>query len=523
MHSNFYKIGLALSLFVLLTGCILQMLGGSAFPERQSTSAWGLDDAYIGYRYAENLTHGEGLVFNPGERVEGYSNLLFVLAVAPGYWLTDRDGVYFYVVLINIACALGALTLFSEELRRRLGERCAVAGALLFALCLPFWAVVAGGLETSPHLLIIVAIWIWVERVATDPSRRSTIALAIFGVLSVLVRLDGFLIPGIAILYLLLRRRVRPALICAATLAAALGLCELWRLEYYGALLPTTYYLKVAGPMGVRLSHARDEFIRIALLEGLWPYVIILLSTLAMWTYDLYRRGQQAFSQLRFEMLFTPLWIAYWFYIGGDHFWDRFLIILYPLGIFALLRTFEKFTTSRWAAVGLLLLAAVQAGTPALVDSRFRYDFNKYDCWIGTGKFLGEKYPGKRVAVGALGKIPYFSGMYAIDILGLADPVVAHLPAKSNRFEPGHLKFDPDYTLSRKPDVIALSIFPNGDFSFGLTRAKYEQAGYHLKYLVDTRRSPPAGPRFIEVNGIDGKTVSRMIASGYEYGIVVKN
>lgn len=41
--------------------------------------------------------------------------------------------------------------------------------------------------------------------------------------------------------------------------------------------------------------------------EGLWPYIIILLSTLAMWTYDLYRRGRRAFNQLRFEMLFTPL------------------------------------------------------------------------------------------------------------------------------------------------------------------------------------------------------------------------
>lgn len=266
MHSTFYKIGLAVSLLVLLTGCILRTLGGSAFPERQSTSAWGLDDGYIGYRYAENLAHGEGLVFNPGERVEGYSNLLFVLAVAPGCWLTDRDGVYFYVVLMNIACALGALTLFSEELRRRLGERCAVAGAMLFALCLPFWAVVAGGLETSPHLLILLAIWIWVERVAADPSPRGTVALAVFCVLSLLVRLDGFLIPGIAILYLLLRRRVRPALICAATLAVAMRACELWRLEYYGALLPTADYLKVSGPMGLRLDHARDEFVRIALL-----------------------------------------------------------------------------------------------------------------------------------------------------------------------------------------------------------------------------------------------------------------
>src|SRR5262249_45093435 len=40
------------------------------------------DDAYISYRYADNLVRGHGLVFNPGERVEGYSNFLWVMLAA---------------------------------------------------------------------------------------------------------------------------------------------------------------------------------------------------------------------------------------------------------------------------------------------------------------------------------------------------------------------------------------------------------------------------------------------------------
>ena len=42
------------------------------------------DDAYISYRYAQNLVDGHGLIFNVGERVEGYSNLLWTLIVAGG-------------------------------------------------------------------------------------------------------------------------------------------------------------------------------------------------------------------------------------------------------------------------------------------------------------------------------------------------------------------------------------------------------------------------------------------------------
>src|SRR5208337_3877077 len=139
-QSNFYKAGLALCLLVLLVGSILQTLGGTSFLEHESKSEWGLDDAYISYRYTENLVRGEGLVFNHGERVEGYSNFLYVLAVAPAFWVTDRDGVYFFSVLLNLVCALGALGLFSDHLRRSMGERAALAGSLLFALCLPLWA-----------------------------------------------------------------------------------------------------------------------------------------------------------------------------------------------------------------------------------------------------------------------------------------------------------------------------------------------------------------------------------------------
>jgi len=40
------------------------------------------DDAYISLRYARKLVTGEGLVWNPGERVEVYSNFLFTLLVA---------------------------------------------------------------------------------------------------------------------------------------------------------------------------------------------------------------------------------------------------------------------------------------------------------------------------------------------------------------------------------------------------------------------------------------------------------
>ena len=40
------------------------------------------DDAFISLRYAANLLAGHGLVFNPGERVEGFTSPLWTLLLA---------------------------------------------------------------------------------------------------------------------------------------------------------------------------------------------------------------------------------------------------------------------------------------------------------------------------------------------------------------------------------------------------------------------------------------------------------
>ena len=47
------------------------------------TSNLIIDDAFIFFRYAENLLEGHGLLWNPGdEAVEGYSSFLYVVVLA---------------------------------------------------------------------------------------------------------------------------------------------------------------------------------------------------------------------------------------------------------------------------------------------------------------------------------------------------------------------------------------------------------------------------------------------------------
>ena len=64
-------------------GLILTCLPWLALLAYLASVSWFLtDDAFISFRYVRNLLEGHGLVFNPGERVEGYSNFLWVLELA---------------------------------------------------------------------------------------------------------------------------------------------------------------------------------------------------------------------------------------------------------------------------------------------------------------------------------------------------------------------------------------------------------------------------------------------------------
>jgi len=519
MRVDIHRAGLALGVLILLGGSVLQTFRGIAGPS--PPQVWGLDDAYISYRYAQNLAQGNGLVFNRGERVEGYSNFLYVLMMTPAFFVTDGLGVYFFSVLLNIIFASAAFLVFRDCLRQQLGPASATLGSLLFALCLPLWAAVSSGMETCLALCLYLAIWVAVERLAASPNRQLCAILCGLMILSCLARADGFLIPSLAIVFLILKRRTGVAMSCAVTLALGFGLYELWRFHYYGYFLPNTYYVKVAGPLWQRVRQGFFQLSGVALFRGLLPYLLIFAFPLL----DLVRAAAtdpaRAREHVRFSLVLAAAWMAYWLYIGGDHLGDRFLVILFPLGIFALLELLKDNANRKMTAFVLFLVAALQLGPPLVVDPRFQYSSDRYDSWITLGKLVKEKYPGKSVATGAIGKIAFFSGSMTIDVLGLIDSVIAHGRVVAKEFQPAHLKYDPVYVLSRKPDLIAVWIDDTGDLKYGLTKSLYESAGYRLAYLVSTARTArPAN--VLEVSALPEETLRRLIDLNYDYALLVR-
>lgn len=490
---------------LLLAGTLVHALHGYAH-EDLSGHAVGSDDAYISYRYARSLATGQGLTFNPGERVEGYSNLLYVLLLAPAFLIARDSAILPLAVALNAACAAAALLLFHLRLRHRAGGGPAALAAILFAAWPALWLWNASGMETALVLLLQVALW---SEVTPNDGAHRIRPLVVVLVLLVLARADGFVGAGIGVLFLALRgerARARAGALAVALSTAALAA---WRLAYYGHPLPNTYYAKVTGPVAGRVADALRQLADLAVDAGLLPYLVVLAAAGV---------ASARARQPSFEPLFAAAWLGYWIYVGGDVFGERFLLVLVPLGAAVL---------ARWAAEGRRALAA--AGFVAALlfqlwplagDRRFRYAAARYDRWIELGRFLGRpEHRGKTIAVDAAGKIPYFSRLAAIDMLGLADAHIGHAPAV--RFSVGHSKHDAPYVLSRRPDLIATWIDEGLDLRWDLGRARYESAGYRLRWLVYARRFPPPDRgAIVDVRGIDSTAVPGLVRDGWQYAVV---
>ncbi|HXK26225.1 MAG TPA: hypothetical protein VMS55_26415 [Myxococcota bacterium] len=210
---------------------------------------WMSDDAFISFRYAQNWLDGLGLVFNAGERVEGYSNFLWTLWSAVGLWLgvdaatwAAAWGVVAYLASVALLALVGL-----EIARRRDGAAPWLPLAAIGAALNPEWSIFAtGGLETSAFTALLLAGYALALRGAERP-RGLVAAGLVFGAAS-LTRPDGLLPAGVTGAWLLVfaRPRWKSALLYGGALVAVVLPHLVWRIAYYGDFFPNTYYAKSA-------------------------------------------------------------------------------------------------------------------------------------------------------------------------------------------------------------------------------------------------------------------------------------
>jgi hypothetical protein len=200
-----------------------------------------IDDAYISFRYARNLAGGHGLVFNEGQRVEGYTNFSWVLLSA----LAVRAGLSptWVMPLVGVAAGIGVLVVVYREARAMAREEAmprrlaGVPAAALVAASpsLAFYA--STGLETALYTLFATIACAAIARRRAVPFALATVAAA-------LTRPEAGLLAVVGMTRFAVARDRGPALRAGAILAAGLLPYLAWNVAYFGTLVPNTLAAK---------------------------------------------------------------------------------------------------------------------------------------------------------------------------------------------------------------------------------------------------------------------------------------
>lgn len=200
-----------------------------------------VDDAYISFRYARNLVRGFGLVYNPGEYVEGFSNPLWTLWCALG--LRFGAPVELWAKLTGTAAAIATVLLSTAIARRLFPGRRVLATPWLLSASIALHAGAIAGLETALYSALVVgaALAILREEEHTRPSWPSGLLLG----LALTTRPEAPLLIALASVALG-RAALTQRHLVRITIAVAIGGAWLaFRLAYYGALTPNTFVAKV--------------------------------------------------------------------------------------------------------------------------------------------------------------------------------------------------------------------------------------------------------------------------------------
>lgn len=442
------------------------------------------DDAMISMRYAYNLAHGNGLVWNAGERVEGFTNPLWVGFMALFHLFPiAASKISFYIqwsgalfLAVTLFFVRGLVEQFTDELLPMLA---AVAFTAFYSPLIS-WSLL--GMEVSILTLILTAV-LWI--ILRNGTSRFTPWTYILLAVSTLIRLDMAvpLLVILAVMFIVQKEYRRQHVIWGlGLLLLFLGGQTLARFFYYGDFLPNTFYLKVTGwPFPLRIMRGLYTLIWFAYYNN-WTFMLLPFTLL------LFRRDWKVILLL--AILLGQM--AYSVYVGGDA-WEhhgganRYIalampvfFVLFALSVQLLLEKAVTSLGSRWEAMNtaplmyvLIFAMAILHFNLLLGDWRYieRWEFNrKPDYVAGNERNLdialalqNTTRPGTTVAVIGAGTIPYLlPDHYAIDILGKTDPVIAHGPVSASMgipdvpfMRPGHMKWNYAYTIGElKPDVI---------------------------------------------------------------------
>ena len=475
-----------------------------------------VDDAYISYRYARNFARGLGLVYNPGEHVEGYTNFLWTLLLGIGIrFHLDPDIVAKILGSLSVFGSLGIVYLLSRRLRPYEDVPCIATWLMATSVVQSGYAVF--GLETALFVFLILA---GTELLFRERDRGSGFPYSgiVFG-LAGLTRPEAPMFAGIAMLFLGWRFFQRQNIVRGLLFAGMMLAHALWRHSYYGTWLPNTALAKT-GTLAQQLR--RGERYMLSYGEHAWPVLVLtcLGAAIAVVAFIAYLRarrgsgdGQRRIDALAITAL-AGVSSTYVLVIGAD--WMPYFRFLAPFEPFAfvlacfavrtiaghLISAMSRLQWQPWARRVVAAACAVVFVTTLgafrvqrLHDAQAFLIDNERLFWESTAGeaadwLLADATPG-RIAVWDIGYIGYATDYPLLDLFGLVEPTISTLPGGYlRRTRPAYL----DRIFAKNPDYFVLvgargspcnAMSPS---EFKLQRDPRFQNGYRLTAMIPHRR-----------------------------------
>lgn len=422
------------------------------------------DDSLISLRYTARFLEGQGLTWNNGEYVEGYSNLLWVLLTTlPGLLGID---LILGARLLGVLCTSGVLIAIAGYLPGSPAHRAfalLIGGSYLVAAG-PVAAWSIGGLEQPLVALLLTLAMLQVWRLwEGEPSqlRFQAQLLGVYLGLLCLTRPDAPLFVGAIALFVgmtsLPGSKVEALFWVLGVPLSALLSQTLFRALYYGELLPNTALVKLGTS-----SHYFSLGMRY-----LWRGSVPLSPLLLMVLFAGFPLLRDALLRRKYLLLVVSslIWLGYVAAIGGDvnppsrHFVPIVALAvltmtMYSATVLASGNPREVRELKILYPVTLITFLFIQ-----LIDHENRWAMNERGVWegqaIGTLLKQGLAANNPVIAVDNAGALPFFSGLPALDMLGLNDYYLPrHPPASSRSGWIGHELGSGSYVLARRPDLV---------------------------------------------------------------------
>ncbi len=454
-----------------------------------------LDDPFISFRYAENFVNGNGLVFNlDNNPVEGYTNFLWVMLVAPAF-LLNFDPLIWSKVLGLIISLLQLFFVWKLVIRftgfSKVSPRiwaCLVLLALATNWYVAVWSV--GGLETPLFgLLLVISLYLFFDEHYTWS------ALTLF--LATLTRPEGVALAAIMIFVLTIKsfndRDVKKLITTFLVFALPFILFIAWRYSFYGEFVPNTFYTKTGGSYLSRISAGLGysgsffaTFLGGYKSAGLvkttgfnWGLIVV-----AVFVAVIAKNILASFRERNWSLILAALWVLFFVvyitYVGGDWMTGfRFYVPIIPVILLTLIYNvalFWEHYSPKAINNGVFLVGAM------LVIANFSYHqhaaIKEHTQWLRPIWKTKEIVPPKSyykvaqwikhntresdlIAIEEAGIIPFYAKRNILDLFGLMDKHLARAPGN-----PPFGKQDNEYVLSKEPDYVVLWTINEGQANY---------------------------------------------------------